>query len=204
MDTNAELQQRIAALRDTAVALAHRAPLREVPPQLEARIFREIRGEEKIVPFSFVKFAIPWAIAASLAVACIILNSDRGKLLSQIDDLQQRDVFCNMQIAMLTSKLENAPNATAVVVWDEEKQRGMLKVTGVPPAKSDRNYHLWVIDPKYPQPVSAGVFTVEKPELTRISFQASEPISHAQKFAVSLDPKGGAPEGHGPIVMISE
>ncbi len=203
-ETDADLRQHVAALRETAAALAHRAPPREVPPQLEARIFSQIRGEEKVVPFSFVKPAIPWAIAASLAVACFILNSDRGKLLSQLDDLQQRDVFCKMQIAMLSSKLESAPNASAVVVWDEEKQSGMLKVIGVPPAESDRHYHLWVIDPKYPQPVSAGVFTVEKPDLTPISFHASEPISHAEKFAVSLDPKGSAAEEHGPIVMISD
>ena len=85
-----------------------------------------------MVPFLAKSVWLPWAIAACLAVACSYLVAERMGLKSHVSDLEKRDILAQVQIASLNSKLENAPDANAVVVWDEKKQRGILKVTSCP------------------------------------------------------------------------
>lgn len=229
-----ELRRYVEGLEATVAQLSHAATPQALPYGLEDRILQEIRGTAALAPVVPRNWAAwsGWAIAACLAVGCIWLNHDRsearaGRLQAQSDltdaqqglaqaqaevarthhelvASQQRDALARVQIATLSSKLAQAQNASAVVVWDEDRQRGILKVTRMPKPASGKDYELWVIDPQYPQPVSAGVFQVEKPELTRVSFQAARPIGAAQKFAVSLEAKGGVPEVKGPIVMISD
>ena len=41
------------------------------------------------------------------------------------------------------------------------EQRGVFVVQNLKPLPADKDYQLWVIDPKYPTPVSAGVFQVD-------------------------------------------
>jgi anti-sigma-K factor RskA len=50
-----------------------------------------------------------------------------------------------------------------------------------------------VIDPKYPTPVSAGVFQVDVQGNVRIQFKTDKLIESANRFAVTEEPKGGLP-----------
>ena len=109
-----------------------------------------------------------------------------------------------MQIASLTSKLANAPNANAVVVWDEKRQRGVLKVMQLPPNADDRDYQLWLVDPRYKDPVDGGVFHVANDETLRVPFHPVSPVRGAQGFAISLEHKGGVPKAEGPIVLLGK
>jgi len=119
---------------------------------------------------------------------------------NEIEALRKRDALSQIKIATLTSLLENAPKAVAVVAWNETTQRGILKVANMPAPRADQDYQLWVIDPKYKQPVNAGVFPVAE-GASRTEFHPDQPISSAEQFAVSLERKGGAPQHEGPIVM---
>jgi anti-sigma-K factor RskA len=114
---------------------------------------------------------------------------------------ETRDALTQMQVATLTSKLSNAPEATAAIVWDPELQRGVLNTANVPPNAADRDYQLWIVDPRYRQPVDAGVFSVEKTGSTRYVFKPKSPITSASAFAISLERKGGVPKAEGPIVL---
>jgi anti-sigma-K factor RskA len=220
-----ELRAYMDRLEASVAQLAHAATPRALPPGLESKIRQEIQGTAvPVAPHDWFSWA-GWAVAACLAAACFWLNHERAEAIggsrqarSQLAEAQlesaharqelaasqKSDALARVQIATLSSKLAQAQNATAVVVWDEEKQRGILKVTRMPKPAGGKDYQLWVIDPQYPQPVSAGIFQVEKPESTRVAFRAARPIGAAQKFAVSLEVKGGVPEVKGPIVMISE
>ena len=119
---------------------------------------------------------------------------------SDLAQLQNRNALADVKIAMLASMAKDAPEARAVVAWDGDTQRGIVKTLGLPAATSDQDYQLWVIDPAYQSPVSAGVFN----PATGGSFVPVHRIMKADKFAVSLEKKGGSDVAHGPIVLVSE
>jgi anti-sigma-K factor RskA len=166
-------------------------------------------------------FWLPWALAACLAIVCAIsisqqknlrlenqeqakrladLNQVADSLRSETQNLQQAVATLretnrleNLRIAMLNSMLADSPKAVAVSLWDEKEQRGVFVVENLKPLPADRDYQLWVMDPKYPTPVSAGVFQVDGQGNVRLTFRADKLIESANKFAVTQEPKGGLP-----------
>jgi anti-sigma-K factor RskA len=118
--------------------------------------------------------------------------------------LKDEGDLAHFKIATLASMLGNSPAALAVAVWDPAREQGVLEVSKLPALASEKDYQLWVIDAKYPSPVSAGVFAVDPATgEAHIVFRADRPVRAISKFAVSLERKGGAPKPEGPIVLIS-
>ena len=107
--------------------------------------------------------------------------------------LQETNRLAGLRIAMLNSLLADAPKAVAVSLWDEKQQRGVFVVQNLKPLPVDKDYQLWVMDPKYPTPVSAGVFQVDAQGNVRLQFKADRLIASPDKFAVTEEPKGGRP-----------
>jgi anti-sigma-K factor RskA len=126
--------------------------------------------------------------------------SDKAAWQAQLAQLKERDTLSQIKIATLASMLKNAPQAMAMVAWDGASQRGLLRTVNMPAAGADRDYQLWIIDPDYKQPVSAGVFD----PAAGSRFQPLHPIQKAAKFAVSLEKKGGVPAPQGPIVLLED
>jgi len=120
----------------------------------------------------------------------------KGKLA----DVEARDTLSEIKIAMLASMAKDAPQARAVIAWDGAAQRGILKTRGMPAPGPDQDYQLWVTDPGYKAPVSAGVFDPSAGS----NFEPVQRITNADKFSVSLERKGGSDELQGPIVLMSE
>lgn len=172
-------------------------------------------------PFSILNLLFPWALATCLAVICSILfwqqtglknqvtrQAERLQALNQMAEnlrtttnslqqtvlaLRMTNQLVSLRIAMLNSLLADAPKAIAVSLWDNESQKGVFVVQNLKPLPTDKDYQLWVMDPKYPTPVSAGVFQVDDKGNVRIEFKAGKPIVSADKFAVTMEPKGGLP-----------
>jgi anti-sigma-K factor RskA len=63
---------------------------------------------------------------------------------------------------------------------------------------------LWVIDPKNPQPVSAGILSVPNDGLIRTSFHPAAPVESADAFAISVEKTGGAPKPEGQIILVGK
>lgn len=147
---------------------------------------------------------LAWTAAACFAVGCVWLASERTRLRGEMAEIKQRSAISGMEIATLTSRLDAAPNASAVVVWDEQNQEGLLKFTSMPKPEGDKDYQLWVVDPQYEKPVDGGVLAMDQKDLTQIKFRAAKPVKTAKQFVVSLEQKGGVPEGRGPAVLVSE
>jgi anti-sigma-K factor RskA len=119
--------------------------------------------------------------------------------------LKQEGDLAQYKISTLASMLGNSPKAIAVAVWNPMEQEGMLKVSQLPMPASGKDYQLWVIDPQYKSPVSAGVVTMDPATgEAHVKFKADKAIDRIAKFAISLEAKGGMPEPHGPVVMLSE
>lgn len=205
-----ELQRRVDQLRESAANLAHGAPSRKLPGHLEARVMDAIRAEKREAPpvtpaasGSMLNW-LPWALAACLALGCAFLAADRARIRKEIARLEKRDVFAQMKIATLASQLESAPRANAVVIWDAERQEGVLKLANVPANETDRDYQLWIVDPDYKQPVDAGVFHLSEEGTTKISFKPKSRVTTANAFAVSLERKGGVSKAEGPMVLLGK
>lgn len=200
-----ELRSVVDDFQGSAASLAHTAQERALPPALEARIRRAVFQTPREQRHTAIGSAwVPWAIAASLLAACLVLALDRTHVQKRIAELEKKNFFAQTQIAMLSSKLDSAPKATAVVVWDAERQEGVLKVSDVPETARDRDYQLWVVDPQYKQPVDAGVFDVDRSGATKITFKPKSKVQTAQAFAVSLERKGGVPKAEGPMVLVGK
>jgi hypothetical protein len=119
--------------------------------------------------------------------------------------LKEEGDLAHFKIATLASMLGNSPAALAVAVWDPAREQGVLEVSKLPALASEKDYQLWVIDAKYPSPVSAGVFAVDPATgEAHVVFRADRPVRAISKFAVSLERKGGAAKPEGPIVLISQ
>jgi len=197
------LRALVDQLDETAAAMAHNAPSRTLPPDLRARLLDQV-SKGKTVAFPRQSNWIPWALAACLALSCAYLIAESAGLRKRIAHLEQRDIFSQIQIASLRSKLENAPDANAVVVWDEKRQRGLLKVTQLPRNAEDRDYQLWLVDPRYENPVDGGVFHVADDGTLSVPFQPGRPVRRAKGFAISLERKGGVTKAEGPIVLLGK
>jgi anti-sigma-K factor RskA len=130
---------------------------------------------------------------------------DGRRLANLQEQIKANSDLSHLEIAKLVSLLGNSPQARAIAVWDPATQQGMLTVEKLPALTSDQDYQLWVIDPKYSDPVSGGVFTVDAQTGTaRLAFHPGQLIATAEKFAVSCERKGGRPKPEGPIVLLSE
>jgi anti-sigma-K factor RskA len=163
---------------------------------------------------------VPWAVAAALAVVSLAFLWQSTNLRSQLDAqaarinelttsaelarsesadlrdvvarLRESNRLASFRIALLDSLLAATPKAMAVSVWDNERQDGVFIVRNLKPLPSDKDYQLWIIDPKYPSPVDAGVFQVDAKGNVRRDFRARLPIEAANQFAVTIEQKGGA------------
>jgi anti-sigma-K factor RskA len=131
---------------------------------------------------------------------------EAGRQLAALDRrLKDEGDLSRYKLAALTSLLGNSPEALAIAVWDPTAQKGLLKVSHLPALAADKDYQLWVIDPQYPNPVDGGVFHVDAGTGdARIPFSPGQRIGSAQKFAVSVERKGGVPVHQGPIVLLSQ
>lgn len=203
MQSDPELRALVDQLDEAAAAVSHSAPSRALPSELRERVLAEVR-REKTVAFPRRSNWLPWALAACFALTSAYLVAERGGLRKRLTRLEQRDVLAQIQIASLSSKLENAPDANAVVVWDEKKQRGVLKVTQLPRNEENRDYQLWLVDPRYKDPIDGGVFHVSNDGSLRVPFHPRSPVRDAKGFAISLERKGGVTKAEGPIVLLGK
>lgn len=132
------------------------------------------------------------------------LIEENGGLEKQLDGLRTRNALAQVQIATLKSQVSAFEKVTGVAVWDAERQTGVVRLENLPALGTNEDYQLWVIDPKVPSgPVSAGVVAVGAGGVTRLGFRPARPIARAEKFALSIERRGGSTTPRGDIVLLS-
>lgn len=113
--------------------------------------------------------------------------------------------LAQLQVVPLVFPSGSAQPDLAIVVWDPARQEGELAVAKLPPLAPDKDYQLWISDPQYPRPVSAGIFAIGAvASETRIRFKPDQPVATAARFTISVERKGGVPHAEGPIVLSSQ
>lgn len=216
------------AMAGTAPSVKPPAELRQrILDQIENRAH-----EEKIVrlpassPGNQSAVWLPWALAACLAIICglLVLHQTRREdefntqfaglnqtiatlqaatndLHAVVADLTQKNELAKIRIAVLDSQVPDS-KAVAVTLWDNEKQDGVLVVQKLPELGPDKDYQLWVIDPSVENPIDAGVFSVDAAGNQRAVFKTKSLVKAANKFAVTVERKGGVPKAQGQMVLL--
>jgi len=224
LSRDAELRAFYTRMQNVTDSLALNAKDAAPSAQLKSRIMAAIAepAPQKIISLprergdrNFFAMFLPWALAACFAVVAGVLyfkneaannatNEAHAKiamLQSALDELKAKDHVSQVQIAMMNSLLENSPKAVAVSVWDADKQDGVLVVQNLAPLPADKDYQLWVVDPKIANPVDAGVFNVDAKGTVHFRFKPKADVSGVGTFAVTLEKKGGVPKAEGPMVL---
>lgn len=106
--SNPELRRYVDELFETAAQLAHAAPPRALPPHLEARVLAEIRATHMspVLPATTRPTWIPWAIAAGLAVACVLALADRQRLSNLLAAVREENAASHSQMADAQSRID--------------------------------------------------------------------------------------------------
>ena len=131
------------------------------------------------------------------------LKDERVAMQKRVDDLRQRDALSQVQIATLKVQVKTYAKVAAYVVWDAAAQQGLMRFDNLPEAGAGKDYQMWVIDPRYDDPVSAGIFTTGSGGELDVKFKPTRPIAQAGKFAVSVEQKGGAAKPLGQIILMT-
>ena len=190
-----ELREGFASMASTTESLRPRS-------ELFQRILTEVNSpkKSKLVWASFV----PWALAACLAAALLILGFDDLRKKNEVAVLLQRDALAHLQISALQAQVQAYSNVSAVVVWNQQHQRGLLRLEALPGLQSGHDYQLWIIDPAEKTPVSAGIVPIESGNSARFEFRPEHPVTSAAKFAVSIEKTGGSTVPQGQIILIGQ
>ena len=114
------------------------------------------------------------------------------------------DRFNNARVALLRPTAAGSPQTLGAAVWLPNDQRGLVVLENLPAIPASQNYQLWLVDPSAPAPVSAGVFTSEASGPARHVFTTPGNLRTSERFAVSIEPKGGVPRPTGKFVLASE
>jgi anti-sigma-K factor RskA len=208
------------------------APPRDLPRRILQAGRRARRGSPPPPYSKIIWLTIPWALAACFAIVCAVLsleqarirkeqvslqeqNTEANKALvalqqkiaqseKELAALKEKNVLSELKIATLKAQIAAYKGASAVVVWDKEQKQGVLQLDKLPPPGQGKDYQLWVIDQKNPQPVSAGLLSVPNDGLIRTSFHPAAPIESADAFAISVEKAGGAPKPEGQIILVGK
>ena len=152
--------------------------------------------------------ALWYATRADLGATRINVAQLEGLLYEKTNDLQEKERELawlkdpRVQVALLKG-LEGNPAARAKLLWNPGTKQGILWVSGLPALPLEKSYELWAFVGD--QPVPAGTFDAKSDAATVIPISRQETLDGApMKFAVSVEPKGGAPKPTGAIVLVGE
>ena len=101
-------------------------------------------------------------------------------------------------------KTTDFENIKGDMIWSNQKQKGFIKITGLPMNDPSRNqYQIWIVDPiKYQNPVDGGVFDITKSDREIIiPINPKLPISNARAFAITLEQPGGVVVSSQPLLL---
>jgi hypothetical protein len=187
----------------------------------EARAAAEAAGPDRGLTTMFwaLGVAASFMLAASFGALWYATRADLGATRENVARLEEmvrdrdrqiaatsQDVAWlkdpRVQVALLKGPEAN-PAARARLLWNPGTKQGILWLSGLPPLPAEKSYELWAFVGD--DPVPAGTFDAasDAPAVIPIARQESfdeKPL----KFAVSVEPRGGAPKPTGAIVLAGD
>jgi anti-sigma-K factor RskA len=233
LTSDRDLQQFVGALQNNLQALALNVRLHSPPPELKEKVLARIQALPRLatigpqpaprIESGGFPYWLPWSLAACLGVLCIILmtqtqsmqqkaeslqpridqlRKERDDLQRQIAALKSQDDLSQMRITVLRSLVETSPKSLAVSLWGIENGTGLFMAEDLAPLPGNQVYQLWLLD-KQNNPISGGTFNVDKTGRARFPFKLASPAT-PEKFAVTVEPKGGVQRTKGPMILLGQ
>jgi anti-sigma-K factor RskA len=108
-----------------------------------------------------------------------------------------------LRVMLLWRAAGTRPPAVGAVIWDKSLQRGLFLAENLSPPPLGRDHQLWLHDPRYPVPISAGVLPDSGGASLRFDFKPTFPIEQLTRAELSIERKGGTDTRQGRVVMES-
>jgi len=150
-----------------------------------------------------------WAVAAVLAIA-VVFGLDRGGPFEALDPSAAREaLIAEVDTSVVEWSRSDIPAYNGVsgdVVWNDQRQEGYLRLTGMPANDPGiRQYQLWIVDPERDDnPVDGGVFDVPRGagEII-VPIRAKLDVSNPEAFAITSEQPGGVVVSDGPLLIVA-
>lgn len=175
--------------------------LREVAPAAVGKT----EAVSNVVEFPSKNSAWQWLGWAVAAAACIALAVNLWYSRNQIQTpptltaLQQREQLLKDTPDIVKADWSEADpkqnqGITGDVVWSNSKQRGFVRLRGIPKNDASKEtYQLWIFDANQDDktPIDGGVFNVSETGEVIIPIDAKIKVEKPQMFAVTAEKPGG-------------
>jgi anti-sigma-K factor RskA len=164
--------------------------------------------------------AIPWAVAAALAVACALLGARISSLNEALEGVagQIASLAAKASRAQQVYEVLNAPNAQRVTLTAPKTrpapiaratylvERGalILQADNLKPLPADRAYELWVLPANGSAPIAAGTFTPNDAGYATVVLPKLPAGVAAKGFGVTIEKAEGSPVPTSPIILAGE
>ena len=175
---------------------------------------------ESKAPLGFGKW-LPWACAAVVGLSLVFsmwnqrrLNEELTAYRSGLVELAQHVRELHTQLdrddgavafsndpsvrELLLSGTPKSPEASGKVLWSVQQGKARFYASKLPQLSKEKTYQLWLIADK---PVGAGIFRVNPEGQGFLEVVNLAGSAEAVKFAVSMEPAGGAPQLTGDIYL---
>lgn len=128
--------------------------------------------------------------------------SERDQLAQQVAELSRMNVATQKQLDELVTQTtkfvslagKEAPNASAKVFWDTQRNEWVMYIFNLPAAPADKDYQLWYVTSDQ-QKISAKVFGTDAKGRTELRIALPQNVApRLAATAVTLEPKGGSPQ----------
>ncbi len=203
----ANQRQPDASLRERVLAgITQNPPDQQEPVATPANEPAARESDDKPVVLSSRSNFNWFAIAASLALLIIStgigfyfyrqntqLQTEIAALKTNINQLDRvlNDPNTQMLVLKGNEKLPvKMPQAEIKVFWNKSTQVVSVSVANLPALAEGEQYQLWAL--KGDTPIDAGVFEIQSDKL----IQTLKTIQSADKWAVTIEPKGGSTQPH--------
>lgn len=151
-----------------------------------------------------------WMVAAMLAVVVVAFGLRSGGEPGISDPAAARAALLvdagTSMVEWTRSEIPAYNGVSGDVVWNDARQEGYLRLTGMPandPAIAQ--YQLWIVDPdRDANPVDGGVFDVPagRGEVI-IPINAKLDVSDPDAFAITREQPGGVVVSDGPLLLVA-
>jgi anti-sigma-K factor RskA len=200
LEADQELKRHVWETHEAFALLALAVPPKEPPPHRPP-------AERRATPLTLPRRRrlgriVPWALATCLALVCGWQFRQVHRLTRIVSQLRAASSLADLKIAALQAQVNQFSQASAVVVWDPRRQRGVIQFRNAPSLRTDQSYQLWVLDPDRKAPVNAGLVVPGGTEPAPTAFRPMEKVGGNLKFAVSVERAGGSPQPQGQIVFV--
>lgn len=137
-----------------------------------------------------------WPVVAAAAAGVLITWLAMPRQPRPIDPASERSALLAAAGSFHQSwKSGPSPLQGAVsgdVVWNDQQQRGVLRLQGLPTAPAGRQFQLWIVDgEREGAPVDGGLFDVSANGETLVPVQARLHIGKAAAFVITVERHGG-------------